>query len=128
MKVIKAKNGRKGAMYAEPVEWVSPAGEKLFGNVVINAEFTWEQFGGKLLQRNLINFKEPLGFSKIVFIKTTYFEENLVNFFVLKIKVSNHFKRSNTLLRRTLQKYLVTTRTRLSAKKFYTKTNMRLLL
>ena len=62
------------------------------------------------------------------FIKTTYFEENLVNFFVLKIKVSNHFKRSNTLLRRTLQKYLVTTRTRLSAKKFYTKTNMRLLL
>ena len=42
---FKAKNGRKGAMYAEPVEWVSPAGEKLFGNVVINAEFTWEQFG-----------------------------------------------------------------------------------
>ena len=23
-----AKNGRKGAMYAEPVDWVSPTGEK----------------------------------------------------------------------------------------------------
>ena len=32
-----AKNGREGAMYAEPVEWVSTT-EKLIGNVVINAK------------------------------------------------------------------------------------------
>ena len=34
-----------------------------------------------MLQRNLLNFKDLLGFSKTVFIKTTYFEDDLVNFF-----------------------------------------------
>ena len=33
-----AKNGREGAMYAEPVEFVSLTGEKLIGKVVINAK------------------------------------------------------------------------------------------
>ena len=32
------KNNREGAMYAEPVEWVSPTGVKLIGNVMINAK------------------------------------------------------------------------------------------
>ena len=36
---------------------------------------------GKLIQRNLLSFKDPLGFSKTVFIKTTYFEDDLVNYF-----------------------------------------------
>ena len=30
--------GREGAMYAEPVEWVFPTGEKLIGYVAINAK------------------------------------------------------------------------------------------
>ena len=39
------KNNREGAMYAEPVEWVSPTGVTFIGNVMINAIFTSEQFG-----------------------------------------------------------------------------------
>ena len=42
---------------------------------------TSEQFGEKLIQRNLLRFKDPLGFSKTVFIKTTYFEDDLVKYF-----------------------------------------------
>ena len=82
--IVKAtwqKNGREGAMYAEPVQWVSPTGEKLNGNVVINAKTYIGAIWGKLLQRNLINLKDPLGFSRIIFIKTTFSEDNLVNCF-----------------------------------------------
>ena len=68
-------------MYAEPVEWVSPTGVKLIGNVMINAKLYIRTIWGKLIQRNLLSFKEPLGFSKAVFIKTTYFEDDLVNYF-----------------------------------------------
>ena len=39
---------------------------------------------GKLLQRNLLNFEDPLGFSKTVFIKITYFEEDLNYFFEIQ--------------------------------------------
>ena len=39
------KNGREGVMYAEPVDWVSPTGEKNIGNVVLNSKITSEQFG-----------------------------------------------------------------------------------
>ena len=96
---LMTKNGCKGAMYAEPVDWTSPAGQKLIRNVVINAKIYIGTIRGKLLQRNLrmlqrnlrnlrnfkLNFKDPLGFSKTVFIKTTYFEDDLENYF-LKIK------------------------------------------
>ena len=75
------KNNCEGAMYAEPVEWVSPTGVKLIGNVMINAKLYIGTIWGKLIQRNLLSFKDPLGFSKTVFIKTTYFEDNLVNYF-----------------------------------------------
>ena len=68
-------------MYAEPVEWVSPTGVKLIGNVMINAKLYIGTIWGKLIQRNLLSFKDPLGFSKTVFIKTTYFEDDLVNYF-----------------------------------------------
>ena len=40
--------------------------------------FYREQFGGKPLQRKLLSFKDPLGFPKTVFIKTTQFEDDLV--------------------------------------------------
>ena len=120
------KNERKGAMYAEPVECTSPTGQNFNGNVVIIANIYIGTIWGKLLQKNLLNFKGCLGCSKTVFIKTTYFEDDLVNYF-LKIKVSKHVKRSNTLIKRTLQNFLVTTRPLLSAEKFYTKTNMTIL-
>ena len=68
-------------MYAEPVGWVSPTGVKLIGNVMINAKCYIGTIWGKLIQRNLLSFKDPLGFSKTVFIKTTYFEDILVNYF-----------------------------------------------
>ena len=68
-------------MYAEPVEWVSPTGVKLIGNVMINAKLYSGTIWGKLIQRNLLSLKDPLGFSKTVFLKTTYFEDHLVNFF-----------------------------------------------
>ena len=42
-----------GAMYVEPVEWVSPAGVKLIGNVMINAKLYLGTIRGKLIQRNL---------------------------------------------------------------------------
>ena len=71
-----AKNGREAAMYTEPVEWVS----KFIGNVVINGKISIGTTWGKLLQRNLLNFKDPLSFSKTVFIKTTSFEDDLVNY------------------------------------------------
>ena len=32
------KNGLEGAMYAEPVEWTSPTGQKFIGNVVLSAK------------------------------------------------------------------------------------------
>ena len=76
-----AKSGREGAMYAEPAAWDSPTREKLIGNVVINDKIYIETIWEKLLQRNLLKYKDPLGFSKNVFNKTTYCEDNLVNFF-----------------------------------------------
>ena len=64
---FKAKIGCEGAMYAEWVEWVSPTGANLIRNVLINAKIYIGTIWGKLLHRNLSNFKDPLGFSKTVF-------------------------------------------------------------
>ena len=75
------KKNREGAMYAEPVEWVSPTGVKFIGMMMINAKLYIGTIWGKLIQRNLLSFKDPLGFSKTVFIKTTYFEDDIVNYF-----------------------------------------------
>ena len=75
------KNGREGAMYAEPVEWTSPTGQKIIGKVVIKAKIFIGTIWGTLLKRSLLNAKDPLGFSKTVFIKTTLFEDDLVNYF-----------------------------------------------
>ena len=74
-------NNCEGARYAEPVEWVSPTGVKLIGNVMINAKLYLGTIWRKLIQKNLLSFKDTLGFLKTVFIKTTYFEDDLVNFF-----------------------------------------------
>ena len=68
-------------MYAEPLERVSPTRVKLIGNVIINAKLYIGIIWGKLIQRNLLSFQDPLGFPKTVFIKTTHFEDDLVNFF-----------------------------------------------
>ena len=47
------KNGREGAMYAEPLYWTSPTGQNLNGNVVINAKTyigtTWRKVATKKL-------------------------------------------------------------------------------
>ena len=48
---------------------------------MINAKHYIATIWEKLIQRNLLSFKDPLGFSKTIFIKTTYFEDDLVNFF-----------------------------------------------
>ena len=53
-----AKNGREVAMYVEPVDWVSSTGETLIGNVVVDAEICMGTIWLKLLQRNLLNFKD----------------------------------------------------------------------
>ena len=75
------KNNCEGAFYAEPAECVSPAGVKLNGNVMINAKLYIGIIWGQLLQRNLLSFRDPLGFPKTVFIKTTHIEDDLVNYF-----------------------------------------------
>ena len=51
------KNGRKGDMYAETVEWVSPTGGKANGIVLINAKTYMGTVWGKLLQTNLLILK-----------------------------------------------------------------------
>ena len=66
-------------MYMELVEGVSPTREKLIENEVISAKIYTGKIWGKLLQRNLLNFKDPLGFFETVFIRTTFFEDNFVN-------------------------------------------------
>ena len=48
---------------------------------MINAKLLIGTIWGKLIQRNLLSFKDPLGFSKTVFIRITYFEYDLVNYF-----------------------------------------------
>ena len=48
---------------------------------MINAEIYIRIIWGKLIQRKLLSFKDPLGFSKTVFIETTYFEDDLINYF-----------------------------------------------
>ena len=68
-------------MYAEPVEWVSPTGVKFIGKVMINAKLYIGTIWGKLIQRNLLSFKDPLGFPKTVLIKTTHFEDDIINYF-----------------------------------------------
>ena len=80
--IVKAndKKGRESAMHAELVEWTSFTGQKIIGNVVINAKIYIGTIWGNLLERNLLNFKDPLGFS-FFFIKTTYVEHDIVNYF-----------------------------------------------
>ena len=48
---------------------------------MINTKLYIGTIWGKLIQRNLLSFKDPLGFSKTLFIKTTYFEDDLLNNF-----------------------------------------------
>ena len=48
---------------------------------MINAKLYIGTIWGKLIQRNLLSFKDPLGFSKTVFIRTTCIEDVLVNYF-----------------------------------------------
>ena len=120
------KNGREDAIFSEPVEWTSPTGQKLIGNVIINAEIYIGTIWGKLIQRNLLNFKESLGFSKTVFIQTTYFEDNLVKYSFENqgeqiCQTIKHFNKEDRA------KFLVTTRLLLSAEKFHTKTKMKIL-
>ena len=47
---------------------------KLIENVEINSKSYIKTNWVKLLQRKLLNFKDPIGFSKTLFIKTTYFD------------------------------------------------------
>ena len=100
---------------------------------MINAKLYIGSIRGKLIQRNLLRFKVPVGFPKTVFIKTTHFEDELVNYFIKNqgkqtCQTIKHFnKEDKNFLQKSLQKFLVTTRPHLSAEKFYTKTNMKIL-
>ena len=78
---------------------------------------------GEAATEKPINFKNPLNFSKTVFIKTTYFEDNLVNYFFenQSEQTWRTIKHFNKVIRRTLKKFLVTTRPILSAEKFLDK-------
>ena len=94
--------------------------------MVINAETYIGTIWRKLLKRNLINFKDPPVFSKTVFIKTTYFADNLVNYYFenqdeQKCQTIKDFNKG------ALREFLVTTKRPLSAEKFYTKTNIKIL-
>ena len=111
-------------MYAEPVEWVSPTVVKLIGNVMINAKLYIGTIWGKLLQRSLLNFKDPLGFPKTVFIRTTHFEDDLVNYFFENQGKQNikHFNKQNPA------KIFGDNKTTFISGKFYTRTNLKTFL
>ena len=74
---------------------------------------------GEAATKKPINFKNSLAFSKTVFIKTTYFEDNLVKYFFenQSEQTWQTIKHFNKVIRRTLKKFLVTTRPILSAEK-----------
>ena len=61
----------------EPAEWVSPRGEKLNGNVVINAKKIQRNILRKVATTKPIKLKDHLGFPKTVPINTIYFENNI---------------------------------------------------
>ena len=83
------KNGRKGAMYAEPVEWVLPAGGKIIDNLGIISKNLHRNNLGKAGSKKLLNIEDLLCFSKPVFIKTTYFVDNLEIYFPRKSRQAN---------------------------------------
>ena len=78
---------------------------------------------GEAATKKPINFKNSLAFSKTVFIKTTYFEDNLVNYFFenQSEQTWQTIKHFNKVIRGTLKKFLLTTRPILSAEKFLDK-------
>ena len=71
-------------MYAETLERFSPIGKNVFRNDGINAKIFIERFG-KSATKRILCFKDPLDFSKTVFIKNTKLEDDLVSF-LKKIK------------------------------------------
>ena len=81
--IVKAsqETGREGAMYAEPVEWLSRTEEELIENVVINAKTYIRTIWGKLQQRILFIFKDALGFLKKCLHQICIFEGDLINYF-----------------------------------------------
>ena len=109
-------------MYGEPVEWVSPTGVKLIGNVMINAKLFIGTIWGKLLQRSLLYFKDPLRFPKTVFIKTTHFD--FVNYFFENQgkQTIKHFNKQDPA------KVFGDNKTTFIRGKLYTRTNLKILL
>ena len=76
---------------------------------------------GKTATKNLLIFQDTLGFlKKTVFIKTTYFKDDSISVF-LKFNVSRHGKRSNILIKMTLQNFLNNKITFISGKILLTK-------
>ena len=57
---FKTKVEGESAMYVEHVLWVSPIGEKHIWCVVIKARIYIGTIWGKLPQKNILRFKEPL--------------------------------------------------------------------
>ena len=81
---------------------------------------------GKLIQRNLLSFKDRLGFPKSVFIKTTHFEDDLVNYFFENqdnqtCQTIKHFNKEEPA------KVFGNNKTTFISGNFYTKTNMKIL-
>ena len=81
---------------------------------------------GKLLQRNLLSLKDPLGFPKTVFIKTTHFEDDLVNYFFENqgkqtCQTTKHFNKEDPA------KFIGNNKTTFICEKILHKTNMKVL-
>ena len=60
---MKAGN-RKGIGYAEPVDWITPLGEKIRGSILINGRIVLGTTWGSVRERQesqFIEFTDPLG-------------------------------------------------------------------
>ena len=85
--------------------------EWFIGNVVIISKINIGKIWGKLLQRNLLNFKDPLGFSETVFFQKPIYKDDLVNFLKIKLTIKQ-FSRGN------LQRFFVNNNTTFISGKF----------
>ena len=72
------KNGHKSNIYSELVEWVSLPVDNSLEMWYYCKNFHHNNLG-KAATKKPNNFKDPLGFSKTVLIKSTYFEHDLAS-------------------------------------------------
>ena len=79
---MKAGN-KKGIGYAEPVDWITPLGEKIRGSILINGRIVLGTTWGSARNHQGSQFTEltdPLGNKQIVYGDTDEFEKDSVNY------------------------------------------------